>query len=301
MKKQDKSYNDRLKKNGIEIKYFKLRNPNYDGKNDKRKTIGFYYKLYAIKKISFNQRCNMVDKLLNRMTNTNCSTRDRIEYMWRNRNYKKTKRDTLFDNESIILSNLAQYLYTGFEHPENNILTDTQREIIKEKEVASFENIGNYINYDGNYKLEGEPNTWQIFISTKKRMKRFKNSKKHKGSVNRWRKTTSYKINKIYTYKNNKTGKYYFYRKGLINPNNPYTAEWCIVDTENIFEFHGNKYKINKSVKQYNTRTKKPRYDDYKNDYKMDKILVYDQDGKMYFFDQNIDRINNDLIELILS
>ena len=85
-------------------------------------------------------------------------------------------------------------------------------------------------------------------------------------------------------------------RDGLIDKSRPYVAKWCIVNTESEFIFHGNKYKISTEVKQYNPRSKKPKYDDYKNDYQMDRILVYEQDGQMFFFDQNIDRIDNDSI-----
>lgn len=88
-------------------------------------------------------------------------------------------------------------------------------------------------------------------------------------------------------------------RQGLIDKSKPYTAKWCIVDTENIFLFNEQEYKIDKSVRQYNPRNKKPKYDDYRNDYNMDKILVYEQNGNMFFFDQNIDRIENELIKEI--
>ena len=85
-------------------------------------------------------------------------------------------------------------------------------------------------------------------------------------------------------------------RKGIIDKTKSYIASWCTVDTENNFIFNNNKYKINEEVSQYTIRKKKPKFDDYKNDYQMDKILVYKQDGQMFFFDQNIDRIDNDLI-----
>lgn len=82
-------------------------------------------------------------------------------------------------------------------------------------------------------------------------------------------------------------------RKGMIDKSKPYISEWCAVDTENIFESQGSKYKISESVLQYNIRTKMPRFDDYKNDYQMDQVLVYEQDNNLYFFDQNIEQIDN--------
>lgn len=85
-------------------------------------------------------------------------------------------------------------------------------------------------------------------------------------------------------------------RKGLIDKENPYISEWCVVDTENVFEFEGNKYKISEDVKQYKVRAKKPKYDDYKLDYQMDQILVYEQDDNLFFFDQNINQIENNKV-----
>ena len=85
-------------------------------------------------------------------------------------------------------------------------------------------------------------------------------------------------------------------REGLINRSKPYISEWCVVDTDNVFKFNNNNYKISEQVSQYSIRTKKPNHDDYKNDYQMDKILAYEQEGKMYFFDQNVDRIEIDKI-----
>ncbi len=85
-------------------------------------------------------------------------------------------------------------------------------------------------------------------------------------------------------------------KDGLIDKTKPYLAEWCVVNTDNEFIFKKEIYKISKEVKQYNIRNKKPKFDDYKNDYQMDKILVYEQNEKLFFFDQNIDRIKNDCI-----
>ena len=285
LKKQDELYIKRLRKNNIKVKYFKIMNPN---KTDKNKTIGFYYKLYAIKKIPFNKKCCLVNKILNKKVNTGYTLKEQIEYVWSNKNYKKISDDNLNDKESVILSRLAQYLYFGYENDEKNILTREQKKEIKKKEVSDFESIGNYINYNGNYKLDGEPNTWEIHISTKNRMRRFRKNKKYKGAINRWKKSKTYKINSIYTYDNKKIGKYHWCRKGIIDNTKPYKSQWCVVDANNIFEFDNCKYHISGKVKQF---------DIGKNDkYKMDKILVYEQDNNIHFFDQNIDRIENKFI-----
>ena len=76
-------------------------NPN---KKDKNKTIGFYYKLYAIKKIPFNKKCCLVNKILNKKVNTGYTLKEQIEYVWSNKNYKKISDDNLNDKESVILS-----------------------------------------------------------------------------------------------------------------------------------------------------------------------------------------------------
>ena len=97
----------------------------------------------------------------------------------------------------------------------------------------------------------------------------------------------------------NKTTKLIKGRKGIIDKTKFYIASWCTVDTENNFIFNNNKYKISNEVSQYTIRKKRPRFDDYKSDYQMDKILVYEQDGRLYFFDQNIIQIENKYIDTI--
>lgn len=76
--------------------------------------------------------------------------------------------------------------------------------------------------------------------------------------------------------------------EGIISPTLPYTSNWCLVDVDNTFEFNECKYKISNEVKQYE-RNKNGEYE-------MDKILIYQQGDNLYFFDQNIDIINNEYI-----
>jgi len=78
-------------------------------------------------------------------------------------------------------------------------------------------------------------------------------------------------------------------RGGILNKNIPYTSKWCYVDTNNVFVYNNMKYKINNNVTQYMF--------DCKNEiYNMDKILVYEQNNKLYFFDMNIDQIEDKYI-----
>ena len=89
-------------------------------------------------------------------------------------------------------------------------------------------------------------------------------------------------------------------RKGIIDKTKHYVSEWCAVDTENIFTFQDKKHKISEDVSQYTIRTKKPRYDDYKSDYQMDQILVYEQEGELFFFDQDIQQLEDNKITVLI-
>ena len=73
-------------------------------------------------------------------------------------------------------------------------------------------------------------------------------------------------------------------RYGLIDKKKPYKQEWCVVNTLNDFEFDGEKYWIN-DVPQYDVGED--------NQCEQDRILVLEQDNNRYYFDMNIDRIDN--------
>lgn len=77
-------------------------------------------------------------------------------------------------------------------------------------------------------------------------------------------------------------------KNGLIDKNRLYISQWCAVDTENIFKFKNNKYKIDESYKQYSVGKD--------NQCEMDKILCFEQDNNIYFFDMNINQLTNNLI-----
>lgn len=290
LKNQNIKYINRLKKNGSTIRYFKIMNTDRENESDSL-TIGRYYILYAIKEVDNGHRKNTINKLLNKYIKDRGILRDYIQHIWESRNYLKTSKAPLNDSESIMLSMMAYYLCG---ENESHILSDKDEKDIKNREVASFKDIGDISLGDGNYKTDGIRNGWSYNISSKKNMKKFK--KVNQGATNRWKRTTTYKTNDIVSYDNNKVGKYHWKRKGLIDHEKPYDSKWCIVDTENVFEFQDNKYEISKEVSQYNIRVKKPNYDDYKLDYQMDKILVYEQDGNLFFFDQNIKQINDNMI-----
>lgn len=105
---------------------------------------------------------------------------------------------------------------------------------------------------------------------------------------------------------------------GIIDYNAPYKYQWCLVDTEGVFEFEDRKYKIDNKVDQYapkDVRNRKGEIIDTL--YDMDKILVYAvceteyekinldkktihkpilKEKNIYFFDMNIDKIESNFI-----
>jgi hypothetical protein len=82
----------------------------------------------------------------------------------------------------------------------------------------------------------------------------------------------------VYKYKKVKIEKH----KRLINPEIPYQSSWCYVYADNVFYFNNRKFIIDKSI--------------YDKQSKMDKILVFKQDNNLYYFNMNINRIDNNYI-----
>lgn len=280
---QNIKYINRLKKNGYTIQHFKIMNPNNKSKN---KTIGCYYYLYATKVIEYKHREILINKLLDGQVKDRGVLREYIQQVWQNKNGIKTSKSALNDRESIILSMMAYYLCDGFEDDDYSILSSKDEETIKRKEVASFKDISDEKLGDGNYKTDGIKNGWSYNVSSKNNMTRFK--KANKGATNRWKRTNTYKMNNIVSFDNERADKYHWKRQGLINHEKPYNSKWCVVDVENVFEFSGSKYRISDSVQQYKINKD--------NKSQMDRILVYEQDGKLFFFDQNIEQIEDNKI-----
>lgn len=81
-------------------------------------------------------------------------------------------------------------------------------------------------------------------------------------------------------------------RSGMIDPDKPYVSKWCYVWADNTFEYGGYVYTISPEVAGY-----KAQEINYENFFVMDKILVYEQADKLYFFDQSVNQINNSLIQ----
>jgi hypothetical protein len=86
---------------------------------------------------------------------------------------------------------------------------------------------------------------------------------------------------------------------GLIDSTLPYLWAWCYANTDNEFEFSGQKYKIDNEVEQYSGRVVVDRHGEEDIIYDMDMILCYEQNGVQFYFDQKIDRIDNKYIKQI--
>ena len=291
---QDIKYINRLRKQGETIQYFKvMKNKQTGGK----KTRGYYYRLYSCKNFTYEKRLYVVNMILNKMKHScGMAINEYINHMQPKTSVDKKTNDTLFNVESILLSSLGEYLLRAKD--DSNILYSEDMNFIQRTEVATF---GEYIRSKngGNYIRSGEnKNAWNINITEGHNIKRFE--KRYSSETRRWKKSKTYRMNEIYSFDNGRERELHHKREGLIDWSKPYMSEWCVVDTENTFIFNEVKYKIGKDIVQYNIRKKKPNYDDYKNDYQMDQILVYEQDNKLYFFDQNIEQIDNNKI-LILA
>ena len=86
---------------------------------------------------------------------------------------------------------------------------------------------------------------------------------------------------------------------GIIDSSLPYIWKWCYVNTDNEFEFNGQKYKISNEVGQYSGRIVRNRRGDEDIVYDMDMILCYEQNDRQFYFDQKIDQIKNKYIQQI--
>jgi len=69
-------------------------------------------------------------------------------------------------------------------------------------------------------------------------------------------------------------------------------AKFCNVDIENVFMFEGSKYKICDSVSRYQVSDVPEE-----NNAGMDVVLVVEDKGKIWFLDENMDKIKNKFIK----
>lgn len=289
LKNQTGEYIKKLKKQNIQVKAFGFKDRNTD------ELQIYYYKLYSEKLFDLKYRYKRIMSVLNKINkNTKQTIIDDIIYVWESKNYHKTSKDKLKDKESTILDILGSYYLAGLE--EDYILTQKKEKTIKKYEILKSNPKAEKLNR--NFKKG-------IRIVSKEQIAKWE--KENKMQTKRWKSSKTYKLNKLYSYDNHRdrhyewdfvkerwiycNPKYQITKSGLINSEEPYVAKWCLVDTENLFEFEGNKYKIDEKVEQYKVNED--------NMAEMDKILVIKQYDNEFYFDQNIERINNKYIKRI--
>lgn len=77
--------------------------------------------------------------------------------------------------------------------------------------------------------------------------------------------------------------------------NDVYVGIWAVVDIENNFKYDNYIFHISDELEQYKV------YDiPQTNKAKMDKVLIIAVNNKMLFFDQNLNKINNNDVKLVL-
>jgi hypothetical protein len=312
LKNQSRDYITKLKRNKIKLKHFRRMNNN-------GQVEVCYYKLYSEKIVPFEYRKKLVEMLLKKDYKDGLSLE---EYIY--------KRNELIGNpeeaypELVILDVLGSYLYVGHEDDYLKQNKIKQREVLSLSSYDWYEQRFNIVDDDidefnplyikemsdinNNPVLMNFGNKWEIRYLDKSRYQKW--IKKHKAQHKRWKQTSTYKFGILFTYDNHKDrikdwdwingqwvdySDYHVRIERLINPERPYTFEWCYVDTDNMFTFKGKKYYISNEVKEYQKRDVRER--DHRLEYPLDHIIVLEQDGNVYFFNSYGDRINNDLIK----
>ncbi len=277
-----------FQKKGIKLKTYGIKRG--DGK-----VATAYYRPYTIKLTSLKTKRRMIALILGILVGDKEMTlEEHIKGTWSNKNFYKTAKDKIVDKEARILDILSSYYLGGLE--EEKIFTRDRQKAIEQKEIITLDGMTSPW-YEGNHKEgEGRKYNWEIA-----NMKKEKHRKYLAQTPKRWKSSNTYKINNLFSFNNHKNeGSWYDWIRGqwrnldsnyhykidrLIDGERPYKAEWCLVDTENVFKFNGEKLMIDKSVKQYRVGRD--------NSSEMEKILVLEQDGERYYFDEKINYIQN--------
>ncbi len=308
---QSKEYIRRLRENKIKVKYFKYM-------DDNNNVVGIYYKLYSEKIVSFKYRKKLVEMILRKKYKDGLSLE---EYIYKK--YESPNWDKGINVESTILEILGSYLDIG--HEKGYIPSKTYEYEVSTLHLFDSDNNDDESKVDNNrvymipndlvgnkgYVLFIKRDNWGIRHLDKERYQKW--IKKHKAQHKRWKQTSTYKFGILFTYDNHKDrmkdwdwinerwidySDYHVRIERLIDPEKPYTFEWCYVDTDNVFTFKGKKYRISDEVREYQKRDVRER--DHRLEYPLDHIIVLEQDGNVYFFNSYGDRINNDLLEEVL-
>lgn len=76
-------------------------------------------------------------------------------------------------------------------------------------------------------------------------------------------------------------------------------AEWCLVNTENEFNFMGDTYKIDESVEEYKVFKKAGEVENYTNEAYMEQVLVVVDNGMAkHYYNQECSLIDSKLISV---
>ena len=275
IKNQSKKNIRNLKKSGIEVENIRINNHYY------------YYQKYAEKKYDVNKRKKIVDAVLRINLSSGKTLEEEISEYHDNFGVKKTTKDNLFSVKYLILDILSTYLILE-DDPDGLIILDNN----------DFKKI---------HSKECEFRDENIYYKSKD-LKRKRNNEMQ---LKNWSKSKTYRMNEIFSYdykkENKKYNTYYnntlqisenkndYFRDGIINKYEEYTSIWASVDVDGFFEYKDFLFRIT-NYDPYKKRKQATR--DYnKNDYDMDKILVFEQYGNLYFFDMDIYQIDNKYIK----
>lgn len=176
----------------------------------------------------------------------------------------------LGSNNPQVLEGIASYILSFNPDKNDYILNNKKIKEIKKHEKVSYSKIQKFEDSDGrvfDYKARRP-----IFKSDDN--KAWGQQSRNAGQFKRWKNSRTYRINKR--------------RK------HDTKFEWCLVDTENRFEFDGEVYEIDRLVSAYKVRDQ---------EMVMDKILVYYWEDKgqikFCFYDQNINKIKSKFVRKV--
>ena len=85
---------------------------------------------------------------------------------------------------------------------------------------------------------------------------------------------------------------------------NSVNSQWCIVNTENKFDFDTNTYNISESIKQYLVFNKPQigkdgKLNDWTNESSMTQVLVVDTGQELRFFDENLVEVQSEYVKIV--
>lgn len=275
IKDQSKKNINNLKNGGVQIENIKINN-NY-----------YYYQKYAEKKYDAHKRKKIVDAILRIKLSSGKTLENEISEYHDNFGVKKTAKDNLFSTKYLILDILSTYLILE-DDPDGLIILDNN----------DFKKI---------HSKECEFRDENIYYKSKDS----KQKRNNEMQLKNWAKSKTYRMNQIFSYdytKENKEHNTYnnntlqigenkknYCRNGIIDKYDEYISKWESVDVDGFFEYNNFLFQII----NYDPYKKRKAFSrDYnKDEYDMDKILVFEQYGNLYFFDMDIYQIDNKYIK----